>query len=276
MTRAYSNNNTTAEPTTAEEPANAQGEQSTSQNTQIPEQTLTALVVHSAEEKGSEEKLTKDKLPFKKLKFLLSLTCLNTSSSGFSLNSPPSIDYKGKGIVTEEDPMKQLMPFIEQGGSSLKIPNLQQFSLPGKKMTLEEAKAQMEEIKRLELLKAEKENSQKKLKALSNEELEAHAAQLATYEAKRAKILEEYNHCIIFRTGPFPITKISYRMIGFSKWVEVHALTSKAAKHGIPPPPQLTAFELLPAERKVDLKRKRMSELIHQVFVKENIVVDGM
>nr|GEV84767.1 hypothetical protein [Tanacetum cinerariifolium] len=153
--------------------------------------------------------------------------------------------------------MKQLMPFIKQGGSTLKTPNLQQFSLLGKKMTLEEAKSQMKKIKRLELLKAKKEKYEKKLKALSNEELEAQAAQSTAYKGKRAKILEEYNQCITFRVDPLPITKISCRvnnstketsmritranqplnlivydkfelkMLGFSKWVEVHALASK-------------------------------------------------
>ncbi|GKD99634.1 hypothetical protein Tco_1387618 [Tanacetum coccineum] len=137
-------------------------------------------------------------------------------------------------------------------------------------MTLEEAKAQMEEIKRLEFLKAEKEKSKNRLKVLTHEELEAQAAELAAYE-----------------------------MLGFSEWVEVHALASKvkiksnglllknlkakfqwvktqAVKLGIPPPPQLTAFKLPPTERKVGIKRKRRTELIHETFIKENIVVDRM
>ncbi|GKE48194.1 hypothetical protein Tco_1479452, partial [Tanacetum coccineum] len=54
----------------------------------------------------------------------------------------------------------------------------------------------MKEIKRLEFLKAEKEKSKKRLKVLTPKELEAQAAALATYEAKRAKMLEEYNHLI--------------------------------------------------------------------------------
>ncbi|GKB00338.1 hypothetical protein Tco_0828331 [Tanacetum coccineum] len=115
-------------------------------------------------------------------------------------------------------------------------------------------------------------------------------------------MLEEYNHYITFRADPLPITKISYRvnnstkeasmgitrdnqplnltvydkfvlkMLGFSEWVEVHALASKAIKLGIPPPPQLTTVGLSALEK----KRKRSSELIKEVFVKEDIVVDGM
>ncbi|GJV18154.1 hypothetical protein Tco_1363477 [Tanacetum coccineum] len=196
-------------------------------------------------------------------------------------------------------------------------------------MTLEEAKAQMEEIMRLEFLKAEKENTKKKLKGLTLEQLSAQVAQLAAYEANRVKMLEEYNHCIKFRADPLPITKINYRidnstkqasiritrnnqpfnltmydkfvlkMLGFSEWLEVHDLAFKvnsksndlllknlkakfqwvktqAAKLSIPPLPQLTIVKLPPTQRKVNLKRKKRSELIHQVFVKEYIVVDGM
>nr|GEW94400.1 hypothetical protein [Tanacetum cinerariifolium] len=165
-------------------------------------------------------------------------------------------------------------------------------SLSGKKMTLEEAKAQMEQIKKLKFLKAEKENFEKRLKVLTPKELEAQEAELAAYEAKREKILKEYNHYITFRADPMPITKINYK-------VEIHELASKvrinsndmllknlkekyqcvktqAIKLGIPPLPQLTAFKLLPTERKICMKRKRMIELIHETFIKENIVVDGM
>ncbi|GKC31189.1 hypothetical protein Tco_1038483 [Tanacetum coccineum] len=85
----------------------------------------------------------------------------------------------------------------------------------------------MEEIKRLEFLKAEKEKSEKKLKVLTPKQLRAQAEELAAYEAKRVKMMEEYNHCINFRADPLHITKISCRMLGFSEWLEIHALASK-------------------------------------------------
>nr|GEY50175.1 hypothetical protein [Tanacetum cinerariifolium] len=59
----------------------------------------------------------------------------------------------------------------------------------GKGTKLEEAKAQIKEIKRLEFLKAEKEKSVNKLKVKTPEELEAQAAELAAYEDKREKML---------------------------------------------------------------------------------------
>ncbi|GJT04155.1 hypothetical protein Tco_0838617 [Tanacetum coccineum] len=125
-------------------------------------------------------------------------------------------------------------------------------------LSIEEAKAQIEEIKRVAELKAEKEKTEKRLKkVMTPDELRAHAERLATYEAKKENMLEEYNHCISFRPDPLPITKISYRiknstnedcmritrnrqplnltmyekfvlkMLGFSECLELHDLASK-------------------------------------------------
>ncbi|GJR27714.1 hypothetical protein Tco_1103946 [Tanacetum coccineum] len=138
-------------------------------------------------------------------------------------------------------------------------------------------------------------------------------------------MLERYNHYITFRADKLPITKISYKInnatkdatmriernkqplsltfyekfvlkkLGFSEWIEIHALASKvksksndlllkklkakfewfktqAEKLGIPSPSELTAFGLSAAKK----KRKRSSEIIQEVFVKDNIVVYGM
>ncbi|GJX40749.1 hypothetical protein Tco_0255739 [Tanacetum coccineum] len=93
--------------------------------------------------------------------------------------------------------------------------------------------------------------------------------------------------------------RIVLKMLGFGEWLEVHALASKVksksnnlllknlkakfqwlktqgGKLGILPPPHLTAFELPPTEKKVGMKRKRRTDLIHEVFVKKNIIMDGM
>ncbi|GJR54565.1 hypothetical protein Tco_1405086 [Tanacetum coccineum] len=185
------------------------------------------------------------------------------------------------------------MPLMDQGGSAPSLLILNQFRAAGEgQMTIEEAKAQMKEIKRLSKLKAEKEKSEKRLKkVMTPDELRAQAEGLARYEAKRAKKLEEYNHCISFRADPSPITKISYqinnstkedsmriirnnqplnltvydrfmlKMLGFSEWLELHDLASRVKPFG------LSAS---------DKKRKRSSEILKEVFVKEDIVVDGM
>nr|GEX90825.1 hypothetical protein [Tanacetum cinerariifolium]GEX90830.1 hypothetical protein [Tanacetum cinerariifolium] len=58
----------------------------------------------------------------------------------------------------------------------------------------------MQEIKRLAELKAKKERSKKGIqKALSPDEIQDQAYELAPYDAKRANMLEEYNRCISFR-----------------------------------------------------------------------------
>ncbi|GJT98749.1 CBS domain-containing protein CBSCBSPB3-like protein [Tanacetum coccineum] len=147
---------------------------------------------------------------------------------------------------------------------------------------------------------------------------------MAEYEAKRAKMLKEYNDCINQRADELPIMKISYRIssshdatmritrgndplnlvvhnkfrlntLGFSEWLEVHALASKtksksndqllknlrskfqwiisqAQKLDVPPPQELSTFGISANNK----KRKRTSELIKEVVAKEDIVVDGM
>ncbi|GKB92330.1 hypothetical protein Tco_0964602 [Tanacetum coccineum] len=63
------------------------------------------------------------------------------------------------------------------------------------------------------------------------------------------------------------LTKLLKNLKHKFKWV-----ATTAEKLNIPPPPQLTDFELLPDES----KRKRRAKIIKEVFVSEDIVVDGM
>ncbi|GJT44016.1 kinase-like domain, phloem protein 2-like protein [Tanacetum coccineum] len=233
---------------------------------------------------------------------------------------------KGKAIATEEDPTKTLIPFLEESGSSLKILDLNLFSSDGGQMTIEKAKAQMEELRRIELLKAEKEKSERELlKMLNPTTIKAQTLKLAEYEAKRSKMIREYNDCITKRLDPLPITKISkstkdatmritrdndpttltvyekfgLKMLGLTEWIEVHTLASKgksksndyllksllkslkakfqwvltqSGRLGLPPPSELSAYRLNPAEK----KRKRDSDLIEEMLVKEDIRIAGM
>ncbi|GJR27140.1 hypothetical protein Tco_1103372 [Tanacetum coccineum] len=158
-------------------------------------------------------------------------------------------------------------------------------------MTLEEAKLQIQEIKRLADLKAKKEKYEKKLKkVLTPEQRKAQQEELAAYEAKKAKMIGEYNNNITFRDDPFPITKFNYRVnnstkeatmritrnnqplnltiyenfmpkkLRFSKILEG---SSQAGKLGIPPPPELTTFELPLVEKRSCRKRKRRVEVMY-------------
>nr|GEV09163.1 hypothetical protein [Tanacetum cinerariifolium] len=147
---------------------------------------------------------------------------------------------------------------MDEGGSALKMPNLKQFNTFRRQMTIEEAKSQLEEMKTLADLKAKKEKSEKKLKkVMTLPKILAQAQRLGEYEAKRAKMLTEYNHYITYRAKRLPIMKISYKIhkvnkdatirtkrnnqppsltvyenfvlkkLGFSEWIEVHTLASK-------------------------------------------------
>ncbi|GJY30120.1 hypothetical protein Tco_0413615 [Tanacetum coccineum] len=193
-------------------------------------------------------------------------------SSEYSSIPPSKVADKGKGIAhtSDDDILKQVIPYMEEGGLAPNLPNLHQFRTAGEgPVTLKEAKLQMQEIR-------------------------AQEEELAKIEAKRIrhmnKMRDEYNHCINFRDDPLPITKFSYRvnnvskeatmriirnnqplnlkiydkfilkMLGFNEWIELHALASKthsasndqliknlkakfqwvetiAGKLGIPPPP---------------------------------------
>nr|GFA56027.1 hypothetical protein [Tanacetum cinerariifolium] len=141
--------------------------------------------------------------------------------------------------------------------------------------------------------------------------------------AKKAKIMKEYNHQISFRADPLPITKISYvadsnkeapmkitrednllnlivhpnfrlRTLGFSEWLEVHALASKktgksndmllqslrekfqwvitqSKKLGLPSPLALTTLGMT-----AKAKKKKRTEFLKEAFVTENITAIGM
>ncbi|GJY74293.1 hypothetical protein Tco_0478724 [Tanacetum coccineum] len=122
-------------------------------------------------------------------------------------------------------------------------------------MTLENAQAQLIEMKRLVDLKVEQEKTKQKLKALSNEEPEAQDSMSGL-------------KCMLWHP------RIKEKKIIFcseTSRLSLSGSTLKLKKMGIPPPPELTAFGLFAAKN----KRKRSSEILKEVFVKEDIVVDG-
>ncbi|GJU89719.1 hypothetical protein Tco_1302142 [Tanacetum coccineum] len=134
----------------------------------------TAMVVDTLEENTSEEQVLEEEPPFKRLKYLIpnpttssptplifvlpqdvkQPTMVNMSIEQFTdgLFKTTSSEYsptplrderKGKGISTEEDPLKVRVPLIDEGGSTLKMPNLNQFSIYKEgKLTLDDVKAQ--------------------------------------------------------------------------------------------------------------------------------------
>ncbi|GKB28636.1 hypothetical protein Tco_0868037 [Tanacetum coccineum] len=166
-----------------------------------------AMIIHTSEEKTSE-----DEPPFKRPKFeipreILSPTPLKSImpqlTTRIVINIPKNQDSstlskptdKGKSIATEEDPTKALIPFLEESGSTPKISDLKSFSSDRGLMTLENAKAQLEEFRRIELLKVEKEKSERELANLLNPAtVKAQTLKLAEYEAKRLRDVAVYYH----------------------------------------------------------------------------------
>ncbi|GKA05390.1 hypothetical protein Tco_0684510 [Tanacetum coccineum] len=171
------------------------------------------------------------------------------------------------------------------------MPKLKSFITPKGTLSQEELNNQIKELKRISDLKAQKDKSEQELRKMFNQAtLKAQAKKWTEQEAKKAKILEEYNHLISFRADPLPITKISYivnsnkeatmkiikgdnplnliippnfrlKSLGFSEWLEL----------GLPPLPALATFRMTAEEK----KRKR-TQFLKKAFVTEDIRVDGM
>ncbi|GJR23528.1 hypothetical protein Tco_0972055 [Tanacetum coccineum] len=230
---------------------------------------------------------------------------------------------KAEAQLNQLKRLADLKPAEEKSIKSLeKIMNLVNIQAQTAKMAdCKEVEAQLNQLKRLADLKAAEEKSIKSLGKIMNlVNIKAQTAKMAEYEAKRAKMLAEYNHYITFRADQRRITKINYKInrvtkdatmrierdnqplsltvmekfglkhLGFSEWIKIQALASKgkikatdtllkslkdkfewiktqARKLSLPLPSELTAFGFSAAEK----KRKRTSELIKEVFVKENI-----
>ncbi|GJT98748.1 hypothetical protein Tco_1094266 [Tanacetum coccineum] len=135
---------------------------------QAPVNEENTLVLHTSVEKVSEEnnsdnKVSDDEPPLKKLTFLIPTPSSIPSPTPLKDPTPPRYESKGKGNTIEE-PLKYIMPFLEEGGSVLKMPKFKYFFTPNEQLTNEDIMAQVKEMKRLADLKAEKEKSEESLK----------------------------------------------------------------------------------------------------------------
>nr|GEV36260.1 hypothetical protein [Tanacetum cinerariifolium] len=201
-----------------------------------------------------------------------------TTSLKFSPTPPreptPLRDHtKGKEITIVKEQVNELVTYQEKGGYIPNMPKLKSFITLKGTLSQEELNNQIKELKRISDLKAKKDKSKQELRKLFNQAtLKAQAKKWTKHKAKKANILEEYNHQISFRADPFPITKISYtvnsnkeatlkiirgdnplnlivhpnfrlKSLGFSEWLE-------AKKLGLPPPPALATFGMTPEEKK--------------------------
>nr|GEZ35702.1 hypothetical protein [Tanacetum cinerariifolium] len=134
---------------------------------------------------------------------------------GFEVNSDDDDDFNNtdakvqqlESSITQKvaDKLEESVPALEfnpsysgrnfertsHQGTRVKDLLLQCSSKDGK-LTLDEVKAQLQEMQRLEFLKQKKEKTEEKLKELTP----AQALKLAEFKAKRKRMLEAYNHYI--------------------------------------------------------------------------------
>ncbi|GJU47656.1 hypothetical protein Tco_0900728 [Tanacetum coccineum] len=227
-------------------------------------------------------------------KHLSKTTSFIFSPSPLREPTPPKDESKGKGITAEE-PLKDIIPFTEEGGLVPKIPSFKSFVIPEGQLTNKDVMDQGKEMKRLVDLKVEKEKSKKSLQKIMNlATIRAQAWKIAVYEAKRKKMLDEYNHQIYHRVDQLLITKICYRVnsfkeasmriirgndplnltvydkfrlktVGFSEWLNVYALASKSKGK---------SNDLL--LQSLNAKFQRVLTQAKKLGSVSNIVVDGM
>nr|GEV38925.1 retrovirus-related Pol polyprotein from transposon TNT 1-94 [Tanacetum cinerariifolium] len=201
---------------------------------------------------------------------------LNTTSSSYSPTppqelTPPKDESKRKGIASEE-PFKDLMPYMEEGWSKPKMINLKSFITLECLLNSEDVMAQVKVMKRLADLKAKKENYR------VNSSLEASMRITRGNDPLNVMVYEKFR----------------LKTVGFSEWLKIQALTSKVKSKsndlllqslwakftwilsqakglGIPPPPELANFRVSD-----EYKKRKRTENLKEVFVKEDVVVDGM
>nr|GEW21356.1 hypothetical protein [Tanacetum cinerariifolium] len=196
----------------------------------------------------------------------LVITALQEQLSGLLLATlkeeptPLRDSSKGKAVAIIEEPRNELVKYQEEEGFDSKMPKLKSFITPEGPLSHEEYNNQIREMKRLNDLKAEQERTEHELRKMFNPAtLKAHAQKMTKLEAKKAMMMQGYKHQISFRADTLPITKISYvvnsrkeetmkitrgdnplnivvhpnfrlKTLGFSEWLEVHALASKKSK----------------------------------------------
>ncbi|GJY68430.1 hypothetical protein Tco_0471412 [Tanacetum coccineum] len=179
--------------------------------------------------------------------------------------TPPRDESKRKGIATEES-LKDIMPFMEEGGSIPKISSLKSFVLPEGPLSQEKVMALLKEMKRLADLKEQEKKSEEELKKMLNPAtLKAQALKWEEHEEKKAKMLKEFNKCISERTNPLTITKISY--VNSSKTATIRITRDKD-------PLNLTVYPYFRLECcKVPMGPQ---PILKEVFVTQDIRVDGM
>nr|GEV31791.1 copia protein [Tanacetum cinerariifolium] len=209
-----------------------------------------ALVLHESEkkiskEKSSEESKSKQKTleeepPLKKLKFFLPNT---TILSQIPIMNPIPMNYviplhlpdplvnqmivEQKGIASKE-PLKDLMPYMKDGGSKPKMINLKSFITLECLLNSEDVMAQVKEIKRLVDLKAENEKGNDPLNVM-------------VYEKFRLKTLG-FSEWLKIQALASKVKSKSNDLLLQSLWAKFTWILSQAKGLGIPPPPELANF----------------------------------
>nr|GEV98073.1 hypothetical protein [Tanacetum cinerariifolium] len=166
---------------------------------------------------------------------------------------------KGKAVAIIEEPGDKLVKYQEEEGSNPKMPKLNFFIALEGPLSQKEHNNQIKEMKRLKDLKAEQENSEHELRKADTLPFTKISYVVNSRKEVTMKFTRDNNPLNL-------VVRLNFRLktLAFSEWLEEKRLR-------IPPPPKLATFGLAVEEK----KRKRI-EFIKEVFVIENVRVDGM
>ncbi|GJV18207.1 hypothetical protein Tco_1363530 [Tanacetum coccineum] len=126
---------------------------------------------------------------------LFGITSLKFSPTPLREPTPPRDSAKGKEDAIVKEQVNELVPYQEEGGSIPKMPKIMSFITLEGTLSQEEFNNQIKEMKRLSDPKAEKEKSEQELRKMFNQAtMKAQAHKWNEHEAKKVKMMEEYNH----------------------------------------------------------------------------------
>ncbi|GJW42783.1 hypothetical protein Tco_0071582 [Tanacetum coccineum] len=175
-------------------------------------------LVHLTAEQESEDDDDVDKQPLSKRFKIMHLVPIKshlsveqftdqlfgTTTSKFSPSSPkeptpPREESKWKCITIEKPPRNELVSFQEKGGFNHKMPNIKSFITLEGLLSQDKIDEQLRELKRLGDLKAQEEKLEEELRKMFNQAtLKAQAQKWTEHEAKKAKMIKDFNHQISF------------------------------------------------------------------------------
>nr|GEV05095.1 hypothetical protein [Tanacetum cinerariifolium] len=221
---------------------------------------------------------------------LFGTTSLKFSPTPLREPTPPRDPAKGKEVIIVKEQVNELVTYQDEGCSIPKMPKLKPFITLEGTLSQEELNNQIMELKRISDLQAQKDKSKQELRKIADPPPIIKISYTVNSNKEATIKITIGDNLLNLIIHPY----FRLKSLGFSEWLEVHALASKktrksndmllqslrekfqwvidqAKKPGLPPPLALVTFRMTAEE-----KKKKRTEFLKKVFVTEDTKVDGM